>query len=87
MANSDTEQEIAKDIAAVTRIEAVPTLLQVLCEITGMRFSAVARVTDGTWTACAVQDGIGFGMSRGDQLDVNTTICCEVREYAFCPNG
>ena len=76
----DTAEEVGNDIAAVGRIEAVPTLLQVLCDITGMRFAAVARVSAGTWTACAVHDGIGFGLESGGQLDVNTTLCKEVRE-------
>jgi hypothetical protein len=42
----DSPQEISKNIRAVAHIEAVPTLLQVLCETTGMAFAAVARVTD-----------------------------------------
>ena len=40
--------DIAKAVAAVGRIDAVPTLLAVLCETTGMRFAVVARVTDTT---------------------------------------
>ena len=75
----DTAEEIAADIAAIGRIEAVPTFLRVLCDITGMRFAAVARVTDGTWTACAVQDEIAFGLAPGGQLDLGTTLCKEVR--------
>lgn len=76
----DTDTDIANDVAAIGRIEAVPTLLQVLCDITGMRFAAVARVSDETWTACAVNDGIGFGLAPGGQLDLKTTLCKEVRE-------
>jgi signal transduction histidine kinase len=44
-----------------------------------MGFAAVARVTEGTWVACAVQDGIGFGLKPGGRLDVNTTLCVESR--------
>jgi signal transduction histidine kinase len=78
---SDTpEEEITNDILAIERIDAVPTLLQVLCETTGMRFAAVARVTEQTWTACAVHDDINFGLKPGGQLDVNSTLCIEVRE-------
>ena len=76
----DSDADIRKDVAAIGRIEAVPTLLQVLCDITGMRFVAVARVSDDTWTACAVQDSIGFGLAPGGQLELNTTLCKEVRE-------
>jgi hypothetical protein len=76
----DTPQEIATDIQAVGFVEAVPTLLRVLCETTGMGFAAVARVTEKTWTACAVDDSINFGLAVGGQLDVNSTLCSEVRE-------
>jgi signal transduction histidine kinase len=73
----DTEQEIARDVAAVNRLQAVPTLLEVLCESTGMRFAAVARVTENTWTACVVKDAIDFGLIPGGQLDLETTLCIE----------
>jgi signal transduction histidine kinase len=76
----DSSEEIAKDVLAIGRINSVPTLLQVLCETTGMRFAAVARVTDCTWTACAVHDDINFGLVPGGQLDVSTTLCAEVRQ-------
>jgi signal transduction histidine kinase len=55
----------------------VPTLLEVLCETTGMRFAAVARVSDSTWTACTVKDDIGFGLTPGAQLDLESTLCIE----------
>jgi signal transduction histidine kinase len=75
----DSAEDIARDVAAVGRIEAVPALLRVLCETTGMGFAAVARVSDTTWTACAVQDDIAFGLKPGGQLDLHTTLCTEVR--------
>ncbi len=71
---------IEADIAAIGRIEAVPTMLRVLCETTGMGFAAVARVTDGSWTACAVQDNIQFGLCAGGELDIDTTLCKDVRQ-------
>jgi GAF domain-containing protein len=76
---NDGPEDVAKALEAIGRIEVVPTLLAVLCEITGMRFSVVACVTETTWTACAVQDEIGFGVRRGDQLAANTTLCFESR--------
>jgi signal transduction histidine kinase len=76
-AELDTLEEIARDVAAVSKIEAVPTLLEVLCDTTGMRFAAVARVTESTWTACVVKDGIDFGLQPGDQLDLESTLCIE----------
>ena len=72
-------QEIAQAIAAIGHIDAVPTLLKVLCEITGMRFAAVARVTDTIWTACAVQDNIQLGVTPGCQIALSMTSCFESR--------
>lgn len=70
---------VAEAVAAVGRIDAIPTLLQVLCESTGMRFAAVAHVTESTWTVCAVHDDIHFGLGPGDQLPIDTTLCIESR--------
>jgi hypothetical protein len=66
----------ARAVAAIARIDAVPTLLKALCEMTGMRVAVVARVTDKTWTACAVKDEAHFGLKPGMELAVNTTLCC-----------
>ncbi|PWK37410.1 GAF domain-containing sensor histidine kinase [Cupriavidus plantarum] len=68
-----------EDIASVSRISAVPTILQLVCDATGMGFSAVARVTDESWTACAVHDRLSFGLAAGGQLDLRTTLCFESR--------
>ncbi|MEZ2297503.1 ATP-binding protein [Variovorax sp. RCC_210] len=78
-ADVDSEIAIARDVAAIGRISAVPSLLKVICQNTGMGFAAVARVTDGTWTACAVEDTIQFGLKPGGQLKVETTLCSESR--------
>ncbi|MDB5828768.1 MAG: histidine kinase, partial [Variovorax sp.] len=75
----DSPESIANDVAAVARISAVPALLRIVCQNTGLGFAAVARVTDGTWTACAVQDDIAFGLKAGGQLDVHSTLCKEAR--------
>jgi GAF domain-containing protein len=50
-----------------------------VCTATGMRFAAVARVTEDTWTACAVRDEIDFGLKPGGELPLKTTICDEIR--------
>ncbi|MGJ7491744.1 GAF domain-containing sensor histidine kinase [Variovorax sp. ZT4R33] len=76
---TDAPDAIARDVAAIGRISAVPSLLRLICQNTGMGFAAVARVTDGTWTACAVQDDIDFGLKPGGQLDVASTLCSESR--------
>jgi hypothetical protein len=76
-ASFDSAADIARDISAVGRIEALPTILEVLCDLTGMRFAAVARVTENSWTACAIKDAISFGLPVGGQLPVETTLCLE----------
>ena len=73
----DSADDITGDVLAVSRLEALPTLLAVLCETTGMRFAAVARVTEHTWTACAVKDEINFGLKPGGRLEVESTLCIE----------
>ena len=45
-----------------------------------MGFAAVARVTDEKWIACAVRDEIAFGLKPGGELDLQTTICHEIRQ-------
>ncbi|HEX4510469.1 MAG TPA: GAF domain-containing sensor histidine kinase, partial [Burkholderiaceae bacterium] len=75
----DSAESLALAVRRVGRISAVPGILEILCQNTNMGFAAVARVTDGTWTACAVRDGIGFGLKPGGQLDVHTTLCKEAR--------
>ncbi|HEY0801812.1 MAG TPA: histidine kinase dimerization/phospho-acceptor domain-containing protein, partial [Steroidobacteraceae bacterium] len=76
-ASADTAEEIARDVSAVNKIAAVPTLLEVLCETTGMRFAAIARVSESTWTACVVKDDINFGLKPGQQLNLESTLCIE----------
>ena len=72
---------LQRDIENVTQISAVPALLNIICRTTGMGFSAVARVTDDRWITCVSQDEINFGLGTGDELDLNTTICNEIRQH------
>ena len=76
---NDPTDALASDVLAISRMDAVPALLKFLCHNTGMGFAAVARVTDEAWIACAVEDNIQFGLQPGNSLDVNTTLCKEVR--------
>ena len=67
------------DLDTVARIDAVPRILEVVCRTTGLRFAAVARVTEDRWVACAVRDEIEFGLVPGGELSVETTICDSIR--------
>ncbi|RZL16107.1 MAG: sensor histidine kinase, partial [Pedobacter sp.] len=74
------KQNIEADIEAIGRIEAVDSILEIICRTTGMGFAAVARVTDTSWVACAVRDEINFGLLPGGELTLETTICHEIRQ-------
>ena len=71
--------EFAQDIADVASIRAIPAMLNIVCRTTGMRFAAVARVTEERWIACTVRDDIAFGLKPGDELKIESTICHEIR--------
>lgn len=69
----------AEDLETISRIEAIPRILEVVCRTTGLGFAAVARVTEDRWIACAIRDEIAFGLKPGGELKVETTICDEIR--------
>lgn len=73
-----TLSDFQKDIDLISSIGAVPTILDVVCQTTGMGFAAVARVTEERWIACNVRDDIAFGLKPGGELKVETTICHEI---------
>jgi signal transduction histidine kinase len=68
-------------VAAIGRIGIVPRLLDICCSITGMGFAAIARVTEDRWVACATLDRLGFGLTPGDELEIETTLCNEIRDH------
>jgi signal transduction histidine kinase len=72
--------DFSEDIAAVQSVKAIPTILDIVCRTTGMRFAAVARVTEDRWIACSVRDDVAFGLQPGGELKVETTICNEIRQ-------
>ena len=80
MRGKDPTTDVDAHVAAVARLDVVPTILEVVCRTTGMGFAAVARVTQDRWIACAVRDEIRFGLQPGGELEVATTICSEIRD-------
>jgi signal transduction histidine kinase len=74
------DSDFRADLDAIGNIEAVPTILNVICRVTGMGFAAVARVTEDRWVCLAVNDEIAFGLKPGGELKVETTLCHEVRQ-------
>lgn len=77
---SSLNDSVSVDVDKVGRISIIPAILEMVCRVTGMGFSAVARVTPEKWVACGVHDNIQFGLMAGGELKVDTTICHEIRQ-------
>lgn len=75
-----SEGHLQADILAAQQISVLPSILNVICRITGLGFAAVARVTETRWITCLARDEINFGLKPGDELKVETTICNEIRQ-------
>lgn len=75
-------EELIKNKDDIANLDIVPTMLSVLCQTTGMGFAGVAYVTDEFWLLCSAHDNINFGLKPGDQLDVKTVLCNELKVTA-----
>ncbi|KAA8697218.1 MULTISPECIES: GAF domain-containing protein [Pseudomonas syringae group] len=69
------------ELAVISEIEATTSLLRLVTRLTKLRFAAIAKVTDSSWTACAVYDEINFGLEAGHELKLETTLCNELRQH------
>jgi len=74
-------EDHARDVAAISGIAAVPTMLDVVLRMTGMGFAAIARVTETRWITCSALDHAGFGLKPGDELPIESTLCNEIRDH------
>jgi GAF domain-containing protein len=72
--------EFAREVAAQGDDDDIRAILEQVCEITGMGFAAVARVTEDRWIACQVLDKIEFGLDPGSELEIKKTICDDIRQ-------
>jgi signal transduction histidine kinase len=72
--------EFQGDIDVIARNPSIQTMLETVCLATGMRFAAIARVTENRWVTCRAVDDLSFGLRPGDELRVETTLCHEVRQ-------
>ncbi|MEH3024345.1 MAG: GAF domain-containing protein [Pseudomonas oryzihabitans] len=66
-------------IELLTSLDAVTTLLRVACDISGLKFAAVAEVSEQRWIACAVHDRMDYGLTVGTELELEATFCNHVR--------
>lgn len=74
------QENFKQDIINIENISIIPTLLNVICQTTGMGFAAVARVTEDKWITCSVLDNLNFGLKPGDELEIKTTLCDDIRK-------
>ncbi|MEW6021450.1 MAG: ATP-binding protein [Pseudomonadota bacterium] len=72
--------DLRKSVDEIQAIGAVPKILETVAAMTGLGFVCIAHVTDDAWITCAVLDKLEFGLKPGDELDVTTTLCEEVRD-------
>ena len=72
--------ELVREVVAQGDDDAIRDILAEVCRVTGMGFAAVARVTDERWIACQVEDRIEFGLQPGEELQIKTTICDDIRQ-------
>jgi hypothetical protein len=79
----DNSQDVACAVRAIGRIDAVPTLLKVLCEMTGLRFAAVAHVEGTSWTVYAVRDDLSLGVQPGGELPFMARLGFDSRAARF----
>lgn len=45
-----------------------------------MGFAAIARVTEDRWITCTAKDSISFGLDTGDEIQIENTLCNQVRQ-------
>lgn len=72
--------DLRKRVDEIQAISAVPKILETVAAMTGLGFVCIAHVTNDAWVTCAVLDQLEFGLKPGDELDVTTTLCEEVRD-------
>ena len=81
MAMAPLSGELQNDIDSILNMASVTSLLHVVSRSTGMRFVAIARVTDKKWITCVSRDENNFGLASGDELELETTLCNEIGQH------
>lgn len=66
-------------IAMIGDDDTLRAVLDQVRRLTGMKFAAIAFVSEDRWIASLVSDDLEFGLTAGEELDVRTTICDQVR--------
>jgi GAF domain-containing protein len=66
-----------QECAAIAEIEATTSILSLITRMTRMRFAAIAKYDNTDWVVCSVHDIGELGISPGDTLPVEITLCSD----------
>ena len=69
----------SEELAVIAEIETASNILRLTTRLTDMRFSAISKMTDTHWVACAVYDELHFGVEVGYELQLEATLCNGLR--------
>ena len=73
------KHDFQSDIKMIAGSALITTILETVMLATNMRFAAVARVTEDRWVACRTVDEVNFGLTEGDEIEIQSTFCQSVR--------
>ncbi|WP_339420717.1 MULTISPECIES: GAF domain-containing protein [unclassified Pseudomonas] len=65
------------ECSAIAEIEATTSILSIVTRMTQMRFAAIAKYDNTDWVVCSVHDTGELGISAGDTLPVEITLCSD----------
>ena len=71
--------QLSRAIASIGDDDDLRAIIGELQRLTQMKFAAIAFVSEDRWIASLVSDSLDFGLTAGDELNVKTTLCAEVR--------
>jgi len=71
--------QLAQEIVQIGDDDVLRDVLAQVQQLTGMRFAAIAYVSDDRWIASLVDNDLELGVAAGDELDVRKTLCQDVR--------
>lgn len=73
-ANLSTEER-----SVIAEIEEITCILKLVTRLTEMHFACIAKFTETGLIVCAAYDPAQLGISPGDTLELETTLCSELR--------
>ncbi|WP_248731910.1 GAF domain-containing protein [Pseudomonas sp. MWU13-2517] len=69
----------ADERSTIAELESTSAILQLVTRLTGMRFAGIAKFTETDWIVCSVHDPTHLGIEIGNILELEITLCSELR--------